>query len=587
MKNLSFDLSEITCSTVYSNEQRLNSFQLDVPVHVAETNQGMLEASTLKFGKVVVLTSAPRLSGNLMVEYDQPETEEAFFLEGSIQNIRLDFDDEASGEMWENAQIQFSMPSDLFQEEASFIQTKELTEAPEEASAECICSQVITMKNELGEEEDLEYFILPDSTDEDLVYPQSVEKGGNFLWHFTYSRSLVPDYNEPAEPKRKKRFLFRLFRKNTLKDELKKLKEQPDFKGLSGDGFYDKLIGELKKIKKVEDTIHEGYSIKIYDPALANGEVFRKIKDITEVNPDLKTLIIIPGTFKKSLEKKDGKWTGSFIYLIKEKTGDSDNWFQYLLTKGGYEQIITLEHDSIFDSLYDNVEYFITRLGLGNIRFTQPTAILSASRGGFLAKLLARIDAGLDDRFPAGTLHLKIEKIITVANGFSGYVDPANVNLLKKKIQLLFNILNLLSFGRLRGYLWLLSFTPGFILRLPGLRGQAKDSEEIDLILSKDVPNLFCLPLANNYNMKGFRFVERTFVEPFLGPDSDFVLSFESQQNVRPGQLMLRDPIERTFWGPITGTHIHGKGLSDVHIRTEIVEFLNARPATTQAPAAS
>lgn len=582
MKPLSFDLSEIRCSTVYNNQQTLHSFRVDIPVYAAGTQEGILETNSRKFGQVEILTPAPQLNGKLNLAYEQPETETAYFLEGFYQNVQLSFDDEASDAWWDDAQIRFSMPSDLFQEEKAFFQTKELSDEAEEATAECICSQIIPMQNEDGKTEDLEYFILPDSSDEDRVYPQSVEKEGNFLWHFTYSRSLIPDYNEPGTPKKKKRFLFRLFRKNTLKNELKKLKEHPDFKELSGDGFYDALIRELKKSSLLAPRIQESYAIKIYDPTLTNGEVFRKVEDNTEINPALKTLIIIPGTFKKSLEKKNGKWSGSFLYLMKEKTEDFDNWFQYLLEKGGYEQIITLEHDSVFDSLYDNVEHFITRLGLGKIGFEQPVAVLSASRGGFLAKLLARIGAGLDERFTKERLNFTIEKIITVANGTSGYVDPANKDLLKKKIQLLFNILNLLSFGRLRAYIWLLSFTPEFILRLPGLRGQAKDSEEIERILSKNVPNLFCLPLANDYNLKGFQFVERTFVEPFLGQNSDFVLSYESQQEVRPGQLMLRDPIKRIFWGPITGTHIHGKGLIEMKTRIEIAAFLASTPVATE-----
>jgi len=548
----------------------LNVIKLALPIRSEQLQEEATEANLIIFGEARILNGSTQLTGKIKFEAQNAEIEDTHFLEGFRGKIKISFDEEAVNSFEEDTTIRFSLRSDLFQNGDVESDKSELNNESEFEPAEYICSQIIPVQDDNGEFQEYEYFIFPDSTEDDIIYPKSSEREGDLKSHFTYDPKSMPTYSKSENTHKQKSFIFRIFKRNSLKREIKRFikeyKKNPDFQG---NEFIDLAIRELKKSNIVSSIIQNAYSINIYNSNATSDEKFVKIKDTNQINPQLKTLLLVPGTFKKSAVRKNGKWVGSFKYLM-EPTKDFENWFEFLLKNSDFQQIISLEHDSIFDSLEDNIRYFIDHLSISNVKFEQHTAVISASRGGFLAKMLAVVGAGQDERIQSSQLNLNIEKIITVANGFSGYVDPANKELLEKKIRTLFNILSLLSFGTLGSFLWLLSFTTDFILRLPGLMGQAKDSEEIARLFSKKLDGLWCLPLANNYKMKHFKFVEKAFVDPLLGPENDFVLSFESQKEVIPGQLL-------PSFEPIIGEYVHGSGLSNEDIRAQILEFLNAQ----------
>ncbi len=558
-----------------------NSLKSPSPVMFGASLEDTADANKIVIGEVEVLNID--LEGKVDAIFLDSENEEDPFLEFFYKKVEITINEEAVGLIPEDARIRFSMRSDLFQNDNHIEDDMDEDDMDEDEMdgddesdedelnqpTEFICSMLIPIIDDDGQPQEFEYFILPDSKKGDAVYPTSIDDEGHPRWHFVHDRESIPHDKKSAKKGGALRFIFRIFRLNFLRKRAKKTynRLKRKHKEWSDDMAMDETIARLKKRKKVAREIESSYAINLYRPNNNNEVPFTEVKNIDEINLKLKTLILVPGTFKKSIIKKNDKWQGSFKFLM-YKTGLQENWFEFLLENSDFDQIISLEHNSVFDSLDDNLRFFISRLGLGKLRFDQPTIVISASRGGFLAKMLARVGEGKDDQFSKKDLNLNIERIITVANGFTGYLDPSKKDLVKRKIEVLFNIANLLTLGKLIPLRGLLSFTPDFIMRLPGLMGQVRESKDIERLFSKELET-WCLPLANRSTMPKYYFVEKEFVDPLLGFENDFVLSFESQKEAWPCRLM-------PDFDPIIGEYPHGLGLSNHELRVEILKFLKA-----------
>lgn len=581
MGKLVIDLSNPDNYILDTNNEEIdllsNALKVPLPVEFdTETLEGF-GSTRVVIGEVKILNAIINLKGNIftdIVEDDDLFMEENPFLQSYFKTVRVTINEEAVGILPEDAKIQFSMRSDLFKDENVMEMTGEL-DTTMNRPAEFICSQFIPAEDE-DESDDMEYFILPGNSVKDVVYPESINAKGGERWFFTYDEESIPVDKASKTKKRPKIFNFRIFKLNSLRKKAENifegLKEDPHYHNWKEDDLIDETIRKLKKDEEVASEIKDSYSINIYRPNTNNKVPFVKVdENENKIDPALKTLILIPGTFKKSIVwknrgSKKKRWQGSFKYLM-TKTDKYDSWFEFVLGESDFEQIITLEHNSVFDNMQENMRFFIDHLHMSNIRFDKPTSVISASRGGFLAKMLARVGSGNDDQIFPKEINLNIDRIITVANGFSGYLEPSNKEEVKKKIELLFNLINMISFGGLTPFAGLLSFTPNFILRLPGLRGQSKDSEEIARLHSKKLEGLWCLPLANNAKKKVLFFIEKGFIDPLLGPENDFAVSYESQQEVAPGQLM-------PGFNPVLGDYPHGKGLSSEEVRKKLLHFL-------------
>ncbi|MDX1911899.1 MAG: hypothetical protein SFV22_10460, partial [Saprospiraceae bacterium] len=446
--------------------------------------------------------------------------------------------------------------------------------------AHVILSKIVTFINEDGVEEEIEVYFLPGKRKE-CTFPLFVKEAKDGDWHFLHNLHKT---NAGIDPilKKDEKLQVRLVKGKELVNEverfIKRYKKEHPTTDDEAPEYVSELISALKKEENVANYIKNAYGITKYDKD--KSEFFEITAD--KIDTKLKTLILVPGTFKKSIEGIrfiDGsvKWEGSFKYLMGRYKRKRQNWFDFLLTKGvsEYEQIISLEHDSTIDSLEDNINYFIHHLGIGTLKFDKPTAILSASRGGFLAKKLALIGDGQDSKFSPPPLNLNIEKIITVANGTSGYLDSAKPDVLKQRLSFFLGIMGFAKFGFEGQFLWLHSLMPSHLMQLPGLASQSKRSQDVKAINedSETISGLWCLPLAyKKYPFKISLLEDILFIRiaDFLGPENDLVLSFDSQKNYRPGNLAKE-------FGIFEGKAIHGDGLDNEEAKQRIIDFLNAK----------
>ena len=386
-----------------------------------------------------------------------------------------------------------------------------------------------------------EEYLIPTSLDDVLQNSVEVKLDDEAL-------KQVPDNGLGISPskliKKIKLFLKKII--GTVRKELVKLKGKA----------IDVIIKSLKVIKK---KIRDPYKILKYN--FGTGQFEQCPPD--EVKSNQKTLVFIHGTLKGSFDgrfrKGDNK--GSFKYLnnyeFPYQGTTYRNWFDFFTSQSGgvnYEQIIALEHETVMDSPLENVERFL-KWGL---KFNQPVSIVSASRGGLLAKTIS--SSKLSSTMP-------IERTVIVAGGYTNYFDK-EVGV-KRYINMIANIAGLnipIKF--------LLSLTVDIILELPGLKVMTKTSDDFDFLISRTNVRNPTMPvvyytMTSNYQPigDGGKFLKK-IASHFLGDQNDLAVPFVAQRDTEPGLAHPSFPL-------YVGSGQHGRGLKAFSAKMKLYEFLS------------
>ncbi len=299
------------------------------------------------------------------------------------------------------------------------------------------------------------------------------------------------------------------------------------------------------------------YKVLRYDNA--SKEFVPLNNPIEEIDVDLKTVILLHGTVKGSFDARFGKKKknrGSFKYLYKDEFLGYAHWIDYLFNQQGlstqYEQILTFEHETLLDGPKENVERFIKILQLNKIQFSQPVALLSASRGSLLAKYLPVSDL---------SKNIPIDRIAIASGGYSDYFDS------KKGIKNWINLI-LKLVGLNNPLKMVLTLSLDIITKLPGLEVQNQGSDRFKRLIEKK-NDIYFFNLVNNYSAQdGFQKVfEKAIADNILGPENDLALSIPSQKDNRPGLIHPR-------YEPFDGTSKHGDGLKEEAPKLALFQFL-------------
>ncbi len=325
------------------------------------------------------------------------------------------------------------------------------------------------------------------------------------------------------------------------------------------------IVRGLSKIRRIEKKINERYEILHYDFSKKKFNPLGRHEILSTIDLSKKTLILLHGTIKGSFDgrskkkhKREGH--GSFKYLYAgtdTKIGQHPHFFDYLrrVQKNNavqYEQIITLEHETVLHDPKMNVEQFRKFLFFDSLKFEQPVAILCASRGSLLAKYICQ---------PSSNIPFEVDKVCIVSGGFSDYFkDKLGAKAYLTNMAKLFGINGPLKF--------ILSLTLDVIVKLPGLDIQNKQSNRFKNIISDPIDTVF-YNLVNNYKATNAIWItfERLVADPILGPENDMALGLDGQLDFRPGKIHPSFP-------PLFGGNVHGKGLRDIENRKAVAKFL-------------
>lgn len=339
-----------------------------------------------------------------------------------------------------------------------------------------------------------------------------------------------------------------------------------------------KVFGKIKRIvekvkaRPVEEIVKALRTVK----ELVTGNPYRILSynftkkefqeiDASELAPDKKTLILLHGTIKGSFDGRIGKKrkkknSGSFKFLhnfqIKERGKQYKNWFDYLNQKSEntyiqYEQILSLEHETVLDSPQDNVDYFIEKW---NLRFNKPVSIICASRGSLVAKCMAA--------HTKLTQRMTIDRTAIVSGGYSGYFDK------DKGVEAYVEVHKCFLPPLAHAFLKSIVHT---IVNLPGFEVQCKENNSFKAFTEADlVPasskNVIYYNMTNNHQAKNPKFLDKE-AKRFLGDINDLALAMEAQRDFRPG-------VNHADFPPFLGEEKHGDGLRLLKPKQELFAFL-------------
>jgi hypothetical protein len=142
------------------------------------------------------------------------------------------------------------------------------------------------------------------------------------------------------------------------------------------DSFLKKVNSNAYNEINSLEAISNKYDLLKFDSS--SNEFISKKNENFEIDPNLKTLLLIHGTFVDT----DKSFRG-----LKDKNYNGLSWLQIKLINKEYEQIIAFNYPTISEDAYQNVDVLLQLWG--NADFSNnPIDVITTSRGGLVAKVL-------------------------------------------------------------------------------------------------------------------------------------------------------------------------------------------------------
>lgn len=250
-----------------------------------------------------------------------------------------------------------------------------------------------------------------------------------------------------------------------------------------------------------------------YNPAT---NVFDDISTthIPDADRQLKTLLLIHGTFSSTM--------GSFGALI------TSNWLQQLIKAGTYQQIIALDHPTIFAGPDENVAQLKNLIGAGQ-KFSEKIHIVTTSRGGLVGKTI------VNDKTIDSTL-FTVERMAAqaCANGVEYFTAGWKISKGLSVLKLVFKMMNREG---LEIFTAIAQTGVNFFLNQPGCVAMTIGSAPLTTILNGTPANagMRYFPVTGNYFPNNFkqRVVNLLINMVYQGRPNDWVVG-TTQQVIMP-----------------------------------------------------
>ncbi|MCW3082941.1 MAG: hypothetical protein JWP12_307 [Bacteroidetes bacterium] len=232
--------------------------------------------------------------------------------------------------------------------------------------------------------------------------------------------------------------------------------------------------GLLKRIEKPHQLLR-------FNP---DNNGFDIISSVSDADRKLKTLLLIHGTVSST--------ANSFKGII------SSGWLKQLIKEGTYEQIIALDHPTIFAGPAENVAQLINLIGAG-AKFTEKIHIITTSRGGLVGKTIVN-DTGIDSNL------FTVERVAAqaCANGVEYFRTAAHISKGLSVLKMLFKVS---SREGLEIFSAIAQTGVDFFRNQPGCVAMTIDSTPLQTILSgmPANPAMRYFPVTGNYSPDNFK----------------------------------------------------------------------------------
>lgn len=235
------------------------------------------------------------------------------------------------------------------------------------------------------------------------------------------------------------------------------------------------------------------------------------------INPDLKTLLLLHGTFVST--------KNSYGPLY----GHEDCLLDCLIDQGKFEQIIAFDHPSVSHDVVQNAEKLYDYLA--GIRFSQPVSLIGTSRGALLAKWLSA---------DKGNRSFEVDKMLTFSGAFGVGFFTAG-----KYVGKGLSALRFLVAPPAGTYIAALSqYSANFILEMPGFQDMTPKHKRHQNIIDTDhrsaATKVQCVsadwhPQLSFGWRKPFSRMLDFGLKAILGRQHDWVVGFNNQGSAQRG----------------------------------------------------
>ena len=292
------------------------------------------------------------------------------------------------------------------------------------------------------------------------------------------------------------------------------------------DGFAEKVGEEKYALFKFNPQVNE----KDPDEMLRGGK-FERLADMSSVDPNKKTLLLIHGTFSTTLN--------TFAHLHFSKNG-KPSLLQELVSEGIYEQILAFDHPTISRNADENIEHLLENYFSDFTFGDSHVDLIACSRGCIVAEALSN--------HPDAASRIKAGKIMlfSAANGV-GYFEkgayiPKFLSLWRKTA----------SGPFLKVILSLVQYSSEFFLQMPGCEQMTPNHPSLKRVLDRQ-PNSehtlfqcmvsdwnFDLARGHLFKRSGAWMMDRS-ISLFLGREHDWVVGCISQRKLPARAKRLQD----------------------------------------------
>jgi hypothetical protein len=232
----------------------------------------------------------------------------------------------------------------------------------------------------------------------------------------------------------------------------------------------------LNKLEKPHRLLRFNTTSNSFDDISANG--------IPAAERTLKTLLLLHGTFSTT--------ANSFAGLL------SSNWLQQILKDKTYDQIIALDHPTVFAGPAENIAEMVKLMGTGP-KFTNNLHIITTSRGGLCGKTIVN-DANIHNTL------FSVDRVAAqaCANGVEYFTEGWKIS---KGLSVFKMLFQLSGRSGLEMFTAIAQTGVNFFLRQPGCVAMTIGSAPLTAILNgiPANPDMRYFPVTGNYVPDNFK----------------------------------------------------------------------------------
>lgn len=260
-----------------------------------------------------------------------------------------------------------------------------------------------------------------------------------------------------------------------------------------------------------------------------NANAFEQVNSgIPAADRTKKTLLLIHGTFSTTNKSYKG-----FL---------DSGWLNKAINTKTYDQILALDHPTVFEDARQNVDKLVSLVGSGP-KFSQPLHIITTSRGGLVGKTIVN-----DANIHANLFTVERMAAVACANGVEHFTAGWKI---AKFLSVLKTVFKLTGAGNLSLITALAENSAEFILKQPGCVLMTPGSDRLKTVLGgiPQNPGMRYLPVTGDYKPDDLKdkVIDLLVKAVYKNDPNDWVVGTKQQAIMPDANYAYRQTLGRDY----------------------------------------